>query len=343
MKTSLVSREVIADSIELVARGHLFDAMVVLSGCDKTIPGTVMALARLDIPGVMLYGGSIRPGRFEGHDVTIQDVFEAVGAHATGRMSDERARRARGRRQPGRGRLRRAVHGQHDGRWPSRCSASRRWARRWSPPSTAPRPTSPSRPGGSSSTPSARRHHGPARSSRARAWRTRSPRSPAPAARPTRCCTCSPSRARSASSCRSTTSTRSASGRRCSATSSPAGSYVAVDLYDAGGVPLVAKRLLEAGLLHEDALTVTGPHGRRARARGGRDAGPARRAPARRPDQGQRRPGDPARQPRARGLRRQALGPRAPPPRRPRAGLRRRGGGDGGRRCTAASRPVTSS
>jgi dihydroxy-acid dehydratase len=88
MKTSLVSREVIADSIELVARGHLFDAVVALSGCDKTIPGTVMALARLDVPSVMLYGGSIPPGRFQGHDVTIQDVFEAVGAHATGQMTD---------------------------------------------------------------------------------------------------------------------------------------------------------------------------------------------------------------------------------------------------------------
>ena len=77
MKTSLVSREVIADSIELVGRGHYFDAMIALSGCDKTIPGTVMALARLDVPAVMLYGGSIPPGRFQGHDVTIQDVFEA--------------------------------------------------------------------------------------------------------------------------------------------------------------------------------------------------------------------------------------------------------------------------
>src|SRR5204862_1126614 len=82
MKTSLVSREVIADSIELVARGHLFDAVVALSGCDKTIPGTVMALARLDVPALMVYGGSIAPGRFRGRDVTIQDVFEAVGAHA---------------------------------------------------------------------------------------------------------------------------------------------------------------------------------------------------------------------------------------------------------------------
>jgi len=88
MKTSLVSREVIADSIELVARGHLFDAVIALSGCDKTIPGTVMALARLDVPALMLYGGSIAPGRFQGRDVTIQDVFEAVGAHASGRMSD---------------------------------------------------------------------------------------------------------------------------------------------------------------------------------------------------------------------------------------------------------------
>jgi dihydroxy-acid dehydratase len=89
MKTSLVSREVIADSIELVGRGHYFDAMIALSGCDKTIPGTVMALARLDVPALMLYGGSIPPGRFKAHDVTIQDVFEAVGAHAAGRMSDE--------------------------------------------------------------------------------------------------------------------------------------------------------------------------------------------------------------------------------------------------------------
>lgn len=88
MKASLISREVIADSIELVARGHLFDAVVALSGCDKTIPGTVMALARLNLPSLMLYGGSIMPGQFQGHDVTIQDVFEAVGKHAKGTMTD---------------------------------------------------------------------------------------------------------------------------------------------------------------------------------------------------------------------------------------------------------------
>ncbi len=89
MRTSLVSREVIADSIELVAKGHYFDGIVALSGCDKTIPGTVMALARLDLPSVMLYGGSISPGRHDGKEITIMEVFEAIGAHAAGKITDE--------------------------------------------------------------------------------------------------------------------------------------------------------------------------------------------------------------------------------------------------------------
>ena len=88
MKASLVSREVVADSIELVARGNLFDGLVILVGCDKTVPGGVMALVRLNTPGLVLYGGSIAPGRWEGRDVTIQDVFEAVGAHAAGKLTD---------------------------------------------------------------------------------------------------------------------------------------------------------------------------------------------------------------------------------------------------------------
>jgi dihydroxy-acid dehydratase len=87
MRASLVSREVIADSIELFAMGHSLDGIVALSGCDKTLPGTVMALARADVPSIMLYGGAIAPGKFEGRDVTIQDVFEAVGAHAAGKMT----------------------------------------------------------------------------------------------------------------------------------------------------------------------------------------------------------------------------------------------------------------
>jgi dihydroxy-acid dehydratase len=89
MKASLVSREVIADSIELFVRGHMFDAVIAICGCDKTIPGTVMALARLNLPGLALYGGSIMPGQFHGHEVTIQDVFEAVGALAAGKMTEK--------------------------------------------------------------------------------------------------------------------------------------------------------------------------------------------------------------------------------------------------------------
>src|SRR5205809_980610 len=89
MKASLVSREVIADSIELVGRGHMFDAVVALVGCDKTIPAGAMALIRLNVPGIVLYGGSIAAGHFQDHDVTIGDVYEAIGAHAAGLMSDE--------------------------------------------------------------------------------------------------------------------------------------------------------------------------------------------------------------------------------------------------------------
>src|SRR5690348_1267323 len=103
MRTSLVSREVIADSIELVARGNHFDGLVVLVGCDKTIPGAVMAVARLNLPSVVLYGGSIAPGSFRGRNVTIQDVFEAVGAHSRGNLSDSDLKEIEDRACPGAG------------------------------------------------------------------------------------------------------------------------------------------------------------------------------------------------------------------------------------------------
>src|SRR6266481_2965131 len=93
MRASLISREVIADSIELTVRGHLFDGVVAMSGCDKTIPATVMALQRLDLPSLMIYGGSIQPGRFGDQQVSIQDVFEAVGAHSAGKMKLEDLKR----------------------------------------------------------------------------------------------------------------------------------------------------------------------------------------------------------------------------------------------------------
>ena len=89
MKSSLVSREVIADSVELTMRGHCYDALVGLAGCDKSLPGLMMAMLRLNVPSVFMYGGSILPGRFQGRDVTIVDVFEAVGKHSAGKMSDE--------------------------------------------------------------------------------------------------------------------------------------------------------------------------------------------------------------------------------------------------------------
>jgi dihydroxy-acid dehydratase len=103
MKASLISREVIADSVELCARGHLLDGLVAIGACDKTEPGLVMALARLNLPSLYLYGGSIYPGVFEGRDVTILDIFEAVGAHAAGRMTAEKLRELEGVACPGPG------------------------------------------------------------------------------------------------------------------------------------------------------------------------------------------------------------------------------------------------
>ncbi len=103
MKASLVSREVVADSIELVGRGHMFDAMVALVGCDKTIPGGAMALIRLNVPSVLLYGGSIAAGRFQNRDVTVGDVYEAVGANAAGLMTDAELKQLENRACPGAG------------------------------------------------------------------------------------------------------------------------------------------------------------------------------------------------------------------------------------------------
>ncbi len=198
MKCSLISREVIADSIELVARGNHFDALVCLSGCDKTNPGVVMALARLDIPGLALYGGSIAPGHLGDKDLTIQDVFEAVGAYA--QQTDRRrtiSRRGK-RRMPRRGRLRRTIYRQHhvdrdgvsrhlaDGQ--QRYSRDRRRKRR----SGVQR-----RQVGDGFAQSA--IYGRRGFSRASRSRTRLRRWRPPAVRPTRCCICSRSRAKRAS------------------------------------------------------------------------------------------------------------------------------------------------
>ena len=113
MKASLISREVVADSIELVVRGHLFDAVVALSGCDKTIPGTVMALARLNLPSLMLYGGSIMPGQFQGRHVTIQEVFEGRRSPCTGNDVGCRPARSGATRLPRRRIVRRTIYREH--------------------------------------------------------------------------------------------------------------------------------------------------------------------------------------------------------------------------------------
>jgi dihydroxy-acid dehydratase len=256
MKTSLVSREVIADSIELVALGHLFDAMIVLSACDKTIPGTVMALARLNLPGVMLYGGSIAPGRFRGRDVTIQDVFEAVGKHAAGEMSDEELAELELVASPGAG----ACGGQ----FTANTMAMAFEVLGISPMGSAMVPAE---------------HASKAdvaveagrlvmdvleRGLRPRDIITKDSLENAIAA-----IACSGGStngvlhllavAREADIELDIDDFDRISERTpllCDL--KPGGKYVATDLYAAGGVPLVTQRLLDAGLLHEDAITVTG-------------------------------------------------------------------------------------
>jgi len=141
MRASLISREVIADSIELTVRGHLFDGVVAMSGCDKTIPATVMALLRLDLPSLMIYGGSIQPGRFGDQQVSIQDVFEAVGAHSAGKMSLEDLKRLEDVACPGVG----ACGGQFTANTMATASEileSRRWVRTVSPATDPKKPES---------------------------------------------------------------------------------------------------------------------------------------------------------------------------------------------------------
>jgi dihydroxy-acid dehydratase len=256
MKTSLVSREIIADSIELVGRGHLFDGVVALSGCDKTIPGTVMAIARLNVPSVMLYGGSIPPGRFQGRDVTIQDVFEAVGAHSAGKMSDAELHELEGVASPGAG----ACGGQF---------TANTMAMAYEIMGISPM--------GSAMVPAQHASKADVAFSIGELVMDVLRRGVMPSEIITRK-SIENAIAGVAASGGSTNAVlhllalaREAKveldiddfDRISEATPllcdlKPGGKYVAVDLYEAGGVPLVANRLLEAGLLHEDAPTVTG-------------------------------------------------------------------------------------
>jgi dihydroxy-acid dehydratase len=256
MKASLVSREVIADSIELTARGYQFDALVAMSGCDKTIPGCVMAMARLDVPSVMLYGGSIAPGRWRGKDVTIQDVFEAVGAHAAGDMSDEDLRELEGCASPGPG----ACGGQF---------TANTMACAFEVMGVSPM--------GSAMVPAVDGDKDGVAEEAGRLVM----RLLADDLRPSRIITPESLENAIAAVCLSGGSTNAVlhllavareAGLELSiddfdrvsertpllADLKPSGRFVATDLYRAGGVGLLAKRLAEAGVLRSDALTVTG-------------------------------------------------------------------------------------
>jgi dihydroxy-acid dehydratase len=256
MRTSLVSREVIADSIELVTRGHLFDALICLSGCDKTLPGTVMALARCDVPGLMLYGGSIPPGRFRGADVTIQDVFEAVGAHAAGRIDDDELRELERAASPGAG----ACGGQ----FTANTMAMAFEVLGISPMGSAMVPAQDATKADAAFAAGELVVDVLRRGLHPREVITQDALENAIAA--------------IATSGGSTNGVLHllAVAREAGVTLDledfdrisqatpllcdlkPGGRYVATDLFAAGGVPLVARRLQEAGLLHDDAITVTG-------------------------------------------------------------------------------------
>jgi dihydroxy-acid dehydratase len=256
MKTSLVSREVIADSIELTARGYQFDALATLSACDKTIPGCVMAMARLDIPSLMLYGGSIAPGHWHGKDVTIVDVFEAIGAHAAGEMSDEDLRGLEDCASPGAG----ACGGQ----FTANTMACAIEALGISPAGSAMVPA----------------EDGDKRTVAERIGEL-AMKVLEDDLRPSRIITRNSLENSIAMVCASGGSTNGvlhliAIAREAGidldlddferisrqtpllADLKPGGRFVATDLYRAGGIPLILKRLLEAGILHADELTVTG-------------------------------------------------------------------------------------
>jgi dihydroxy-acid dehydratase len=256
MRASLVSRELIADSIEIVCEAHMFDAVVAISGCDKTIPGTVMALCRLDVPSVMLYGGSILPGRFRGQRVTIQEVFEAVGARAAGRISDAELRELEDVASPGAG----ACGGQ----FTANTMAMAFEVLGISPP-------------GFSLVPATNAHKADVAIETGRLVLDVLGRG----LRPSEIITGeSLENAIAAIACSGGSTNgvlhllavakeagvglsiddfdRVSERTPLLCDLKPGGEYVAPDLYQAGGVPLVLKRLKQAGLLNEDALTVTG-------------------------------------------------------------------------------------
>lgn len=256
MKASLISREVVADSIELVVRGHLFDGVVALSGCDKTIPGTVMALIRLDLPSLMLYGGSIDPGTFDGRDVTIQDVFEAVGACASGKMSLRDLHRLEDHACPGAG----ACGGQFTANTMAMAMEMLGISPMGSAsvPATDPRKEQVAREAGRLVMDLLRRDLRPSRIVTRQALEN-AISAVAATGGSTNSVLHLLAIAREAGVPLSINDFDRISRRTpLLADLKPWGRFVATDLYRAGGIRLVAQRLLDAGRLHPEAMTVTG-------------------------------------------------------------------------------------
>ena len=256
MKASLVSREVIADSIELVTRGNGFDGLIILVGCDKTIPAASMALARLNVPGLVLYGGSIAPGQFEGHAVTIQDVFEAVGANSSGRMSDADLARLEAVACPGAG----ACGGQFTANTMAIVSEFLGIAAFGSGgvPANDPKKADVGREAGARVMDLVRRGVRP-RDLITRAAFENAIASVATTGGSTNAVLHLMAMAHEAGVGLELDDFDRISARvPLLADLKPSGRFVATDLYAAGGSALVAKRLLEAGVLHKDAMTVTG-------------------------------------------------------------------------------------
>ncbi len=294
MKTSLISREVIADSIELVARGNMFDAIVAISGCDKTIPGTVMALARLDVPSLMLYGGAILPGQYEGRDLTVQDVFEAVGACAAGRITKEQLGDIENKACPGAG----ACGGQ----FTANTMATAFEVLGISPmgsamvPAVSPEKMQVAFDCGRLVMDLLRKNITP-RQIITRKSLENAIASVAATGGSTNSVLHLLAVAHEAGVDLAIEDFDAISARTpLLANLKPWGRFVANDVYRAGGVGVIAKRLMDAGLLHAGEMTATGRTI-------GEEASAAKETDARQPAGSQRRPGDPEGQPGARGLR----------------------------------------
>ena len=323
MRASLISREVIADSIELVCAGHLLDGLVSLVGCDKTIPAGVMALARLDIPGLVFYNGSIAPGRYDGRDVTIQDVFEAVGARAAGRMTDEEVHALESAACPGAG----ACGGQFTantmalvidflGISPRGLSGI---------PATHATKADAARSAGELVDEAGQRGHSSVADPDARRLRERDRRGRRLGRIDQRRSPPDRNRTRGRHQAR-------ARGLRLDCRTHPdrrrpeAGRPLRGDGHVRGGRRCPRRaRARRSGRCARRRARRRRPDARRGRRRRPRDTGPGRRRPVADPAQADRRPRDPARLARARRLGRQARGSRAPVPQRPRAGVRVRG------------------